>query len=177
MNTCDLKNEELDIIAKLLLRELKENGAFTHFKKRNNLASYKKLCNEIRRRNTIYHATIDLLWAVCQAVYVYKHHASDVLNIDLRSNLFSSNVVIKFYLTLMGNKSLFHLHEDLIDYVNNEFNYICYTLFPDNHLDSQRVTLSKLKNVCGEDIISNLREHYIKLKSIIRLKNRIKCLG
>ena len=176
MNTCDLKNEELDIIAKLLLRELKENGVFTHFKKRNNLASYEKLCNEIRRRNTIYHAIIDLLWTVCQTAYVYKH-ASDVLNIDLRSRLFSSNVVLKLYLTLMGNKSLWHLHEDLINYVNNEFNYICYTLFPDNHLDSQRVTLSELKNVCGEDIISNLREHYIKLKSIIRLKNRIKCLG
>lgn len=169
MSTDQLNKEELDIIAKALVREVKENGAFEYFKK-GGRRSYIITCEEIRKRRDIYPTFVQMLWGPCNSVYFYRKS----YNLPLRAKLHASVVLIKFLGRLLENKLLYRLSNDLYYCINSEFTYICYSLFPENDI-SRNACLSALKTIFGDEIVNNLKELYKKHKTIITVLNTIQC--
>lgn len=168
----NLNKEELDIIINLLIRELKESGAFSIFKRKWN--SHDKVRDEIIKRHVFFNAVMDLLWSACRETYKCKYKKG---NNNSKVCLLSSFAVIRFLFLLMENKSLYHLKcIELVEFINHELNYICYDLFPDMKINRHYVTLSELKNICGDDIINDFRELYINIEPFIIAQNKINCL-
>ena len=168
MSTDQLNKEELDIIAKALVREVKENGAFEYFKR--GRRSYRITCEEIRKRRDIYSTFVQMLWGPCNSVYFYRKS----YNLPLRAKLHSSVVLIKFLGRLLENIPFVLLNNDLYYCINSEFSYICYSLFPENNI-SRNACLSALKTIFGDEIVNNLKELYKKHKTIITVLNTIQC--
>jgi len=169
MSTDQLNKEELDIIAKALVREVKENGAFEYFKK-GGRSSYRITCEKIRKHRDIYSTFVQMLWGTCDSVYIYRKSYDS----PLRSKLHSSVVLIKFLGRLLENKLLHRLNNDLNFCINSEFTYICYSLFPENNI-SRNACLSALKTIFGDEIVNNLKELYKKYETIITDLNKIQC--